>query len=329
MTQGSWPILVGMFGNRVGWFFSLLILVATCGFLAIIYKHGTDAAPPGPVGERAASYTMQLPIDPRSFATYMTEPIDAVESYKKAIAAYQENRRPFNAFVERGNLKSPDLTEIQPTMDLLLKARTAKNSGVFKDRPAELVTYDTDRPALKDLKTLGSIARKLGMLHRAADNRERAMEYFEATFALGIKLCEERLVFEEWEVGRDLMDVSHYFAEAAKSANRSESAERLQEFDQQFVPFYKKQIEPVQQTIFVARPYTGDILALATDSSESMWRVEAIFALGRCRFSADSRGDQAAANRVLQRLAQSTDPLTRLAAVQARDLKVEEFRKLR
>jgi tetratricopeptide (TPR) repeat protein len=318
-----------MFGNRVGWFFSLLIVVGTSGFLVLMYKHGTDASPPGPVGERAASYTMQLPIDPRSLATYMSEPADAVELYKKAIAAYQANPRPFNAFVDRGNLQSPELAEIQSTMDLLLKSRTAKNPGVFKDRPGELITYDTDRPALKDLKTLGSIARKLGMLYRAAGNREKAMEYFEATFALGAKLCEERLVFEEWETGRGLLDVSHYLAETAKEANQPAASERMQEFDQQFLPFYKKQIEPVQQTIFVTHPNTGDMLALATNAGESMWRVEAIFALGRCRFSGETRGDQAAANRVLQRLAQSADPLTRLAAVQARDLTVEQFRKLR
>lgn len=75
-------------------------------------------------------------------------------------------------------------------------------------------------------------------------------------------------------------------------------------------------------------PYPGDMFALADRASEVMWRVEAILALGRLKYSAERYGDQQGALAVVAGLSGSGDPRIRAAAIAARDLTVEQFRKL-
>ena len=63
-----------------------------------------------------------------------------------------------------------------------------------------------------------------------------------------------------------------------------------------------------------------------------MYRVEAIFAMGRMRFFAGANGrvgNQRGAMQELRRLAESSDPVIRRAASEARDLTIEEYRMLK
>ena len=60
-----------------------------------------------------------------------------------------------------------------------------------------------------------------------------------------------------------------------------------------------------------------------------MFRVEAIFAMGRMRFFAGENGrigNQRGAIQELKKLAEDPDPIIRLAATEARDLTIEQYR---
>jgi hypothetical protein len=139
-----------MFGNRLGWGISAAIVVCTTLLMWWLYTAGTQIAPPATVGLNAANYTMQLPLDPRSLATWMSEDQDAIVIYKEVIADYDAKTQAYNAYIERGRLNSPELRQIEKGVNLLVKASTMKRPGVFSDRPGELITYDSDRPALKE-----------------------------------------------------------------------------------------------------------------------------------------------------------------------------------
>ncbi|HEV8379394.1 MAG TPA: hypothetical protein VGP99_11135, partial [Tepidisphaeraceae bacterium] len=65
-----------MFGNRLGWGISAAIVVGTTLIMWWLYTAGSQIAAPGKVGLNAASYSMQLPLDPRSLATWMSEEQD-------------------------------------------------------------------------------------------------------------------------------------------------------------------------------------------------------------------------------------------------------------
>jgi len=320
-----------MFGNRIGWLLSLFIMMCTSGLLFFIYKKGTEPSPPTYVGLNAASYTCKLDIDPRSLATFMSESGDSSEQYKQAIDEYLANPQAFVDFSEKAKkATSPESQVVQQTTDLLVKASKISKGNVFVDRPQELIRYDNERPSLDAAIALGKAMIKLGMLYRAEKNPARAIEQFEGAFALGVRLFEERLVLSELIGGRELFAVSHYLKEQAEATNSSEKADALARFDQQFATFFKNQIDPVRNTLMVVEPNTGDVVALALNGGDPMWRVEATLALGRCRFSGHTRGDQVGATKCLrEKLATSSDPRIKLAAEKGLALTAEEFRKLR
>src|SRR2546423_5336994 len=132
-----------MFGNILGWAISGVILILTCVAMWFFYVAGAYLSPPGKVGQNAANYSMQLPLDPRSLASWMSEEGDAIAIYKGAIADYNAKTRHYNIYIERGKLNSAEYTEIEKGVNLLVSASTKKGPGVFKDRPGELITYDT------------------------------------------------------------------------------------------------------------------------------------------------------------------------------------------
>jgi hypothetical protein len=316
-----------MFGNRLGWGISAAIIVCTTLLMWWLYKAGSQIAAPGTVGLNAANYSMQLPLDPRSLATWMSEEQDAVAIYKEAIAEYNAKPRAYNAYIERGKLNSPEYAEIEKGVNLLIKASTMKRPGVFSDRPAELITYDSDRLALKEaLRTLGKTAMKVGRQLEVDKNISRAREIYRAVYSLGVKLYEERMVFDEWYEAREMLSVAKWLGEIAESGDEGA---RFKQVDDQILGFYKTKIEPVQNTIMVVNPQTGDVAALAVNGGDVMWRVEAVLALGRCRYVSPRAGDQFGATKLIDQLHNDPEPRVRLAASVAKSLTRQGIHKIR
>ena len=278
-----------MFGNRLGWGISAAIVLITTALMWWLYTAGSQIQDPGAVGRNAASYSMQLPLDPRALASWMTEEQDAIGIYKEAIADFNAHPQAYNIYIERGKLNSPEYAQIEKGVALLIKASTMKRSGVFSDRPQELITYDSDRPALKEaLRTVAKAAMKVGRQAEVEKNLSRAREIYRAVYSLGVKLYEERLVFDEWFEAREMLSVAKWLGEIAESADEGA---RFKQVDEQILGFYKSKIEPVQNTIMVLYPQTGDVAALATNGGDPMWRVEATLALGRCRYTSPRAGE--------------------------------------
>jgi hypothetical protein len=330
-----------MFGNRLGWGISAAIVITTVAIMWGLYTAGSQFEEPGAVGRNAAGYSMQLPLDPRSLATWMTEEQDAIAIYKEAIADFNSHPQAYNIYIERGKLNSPEYARIEKGVDLLVKAATMRRPGVFSDRPAELITYDTDRPALKEaLLTIGRTAKKVGRQIEIQEtqspeekkkNVSRAREIYRGVYSLGVKLYEERMVFDEWDVARETLSVTKWLAEIAES---SDEAARFKQVDDQILPFYKSKIEPVQTTIMVLRPEAvdrtwGDVAALAVNGGDLMWRVEAVLALGRCRYTSPRAGDQFGATKLIDQLITDPEPRVKLAATAAKGLTREGIHKLR
>src|SRR2546423_8635060 len=207
-----------MFGNRLGWGISAAIVVVTALLMSLLYKLGTQIAPPGTVGLNAANYTMQLPIDPASLATWMSEEQDAIAIYKEVIGEYDAKSRAYNGCIERGKFNSPEYAQIEKGVNLLVKASTMRRPGVFADRPAELITYDTDRPALKEaLRTVAKTAMKVGRQLELEKNVSKAREIYRGVYTLGVKLYEERLVFDEWYEVWEMLAVGKWMGAIADS----------------------------------------------------------------------------------------------------------------
>ncbi|HEX2972166.1 MAG TPA: hypothetical protein VHP11_07525 [Tepidisphaeraceae bacterium] len=306
-----------MFGNRLGWGISVVLIIVTVVALGWIYRQGTMPQRPSSIGMAADQWTLQMPIPPRSVVRCMTEPGDAMDLYRRAINAYQ-NRE--NRLIE------PTLSEVQESLNLIVEARKFAGRGVFANRPQELISYDRDRPELNALDALRKLAFKQGRRYQNDGKTAQAREVYEGMFVLGLKLHEERLVWDEWQIGRDLMAVSRYMAELAETPQEKKV---LEDFDAQWATFYRANIEKLQLAIFNPQPWTGDMAALASKCPEPMWRVEATLALGRCKYTGQTLGDQTGARRLVAKLVNDSDASVSLAAKLAKDLSVVDFRKLR
>jgi hypothetical protein len=314
-----------MFGNRLGWGISGVIYLMAGAFLWYLHHRGTAMIEPTAVGLAAKTYTMKLDIEPRAIATWMTDEGSGIDAYKEAIAEYRKNPRAYDQYDAK--LNTPSHEAVKPALNALIKARTLKGPGVFSDRKQGMITYDSDRPELKEvIFTLRDVSRKVGRLLQNSGEKQQARQLYEAMFTLGLKLWEERYVYDEMYEGRQWMLVSEWMAEMADS---SAEKSQLAAFEAQFPPFFKKHVDPPRGALARAYPHTGDAMALARNGGDRMWRVEGAFALGRCKFVAETAADQSGAKAELERLTADPDPHVALAAKLARDLTVEEFRILR
>jgi hypothetical protein len=107
---------------------------------------------------------------------------------------------------------------------------------------------------------------------------------------------------------------------------------RFADFNTARLKYNSDEIVPMWTIIGAIDPkriaeHSGDVFAIAKDSQERMWRVEAILQLGRLRYNAASGADQRAANRMLKKMAENeTDPIIRAAAKAAAELTIEKYR---
>ena len=324
-----------MLGNRLGWLLSLCIVTMTALFLWSIHYIGNRMPEPGPVGLNAASYTMTLPADPRTVATWMSEDLDATPLYHQAIAEHDANPRAFERYIQSGTLTSEDARLVEKAVQLLVQARTSKGTGgVFGHKPELVITYDVSRPALRSLRNVGRVAERMGRLNQTGGNPARAKEIYEGMYTLGIKLMEERLAYDEWSVGRNLL-MSKWIVELPEYSG---DAHRFNAVEQQFKLIGNNSIRPVYSWIYLLNPdpdsypahetWTGDMIAVATRGGDPMWRIEATLALGRARFQGARRGDQVSAEKTLKELVSDPNPFIQFAAKAARELTREELRKI-
>jgi hypothetical protein len=74
----------------------------------------------------------------------------------------------------------------------------------------------------------------------------------------------------------------------------------------------------------------GNVFLLAQQGKDHLWKTEAVLKLGRYKFNAGRASDQRAARRLLRAMAkdESLDPVTKAAATSARDLTIEDYRRL-
>lgn len=321
-----------MFGNRIGWGISAAMWAGAIAFLFLLYHQGTTMRPPGWVGQNASKWTFQLPVDPSTVATWMDQPGDATPLYAQAIAYYLEpdHRNAFYVYTQGSKpmAKSPERAVVEKGIAMLIAAGRMREGSIFANQPEKMITYDSDYPELEVIKTYYAAAMKTAAYDQQEKHADKAHEIYQALFSLGSRLYRERLAFEEWYVARELMSVTHPDF-LPKDSKDPTLADRCKRFDEQIGTFYQKFVEPVQITLKVARPSVPDCVALAQHGGDLMWRVEATLALGRCKYAAEFGPDINGAIATINELQSDPNPRVRLAAKLAKDLKIEDWRKLR
>lgn len=315
-----------MRGKRLGWSVVAALVILTVGGFHWVRKQLADVTPVTAfLADPAAALSLDHPMPPRS-VVLATQNCDAGEWYRHAIDLYLQNPTQYEMFMlrARGSAEVRTLEALGP----LLEAADCSTMTLFAASPDDVVRYG-ERPRLDAIRTIGRIANRVGALLVFEKRPEEARTYHRAAFALGAGLYTERITLDELLAGIELMSEASAGLLGAGSDDPALSAFRAAN-----IGFYENQIKPAQRILtsvdaaMIAR-HGGDVLYIAREGTERMWRIEAIFALGRMRYHAGRVGDQRAAERVLEQLEKDPDPLIRSAAEAARRLTIEQYRSLR
>lgn len=323
-----------MFGNRLGWAISVIIVLIAGYLMLLIYQAGLATPPTGWVQRVVKPFSVQG--DVTAVVPGMTKPGDSADFYRTAMADAKDNPDAYTALSKIDNM-APVAVAARPGLKALLAATDLTGMDLFKSNPQEVVNYDDDKPPLQQLQAVADGATRIALVAGTRDSAT-AEKYYAAVFSLGVKLARERVDFAEFSMGEELMGTGAAGLQSlASRAKRDDRLYTIRNFDSQRLTDYKLKIAPVWKVVSsiddasIAQ-HAGDEFQLAQDhNADVMWRVEATLKLGRIRFNANRRGDQVNAMRVLKKMAaDDKEPAAvQTAAAAGRDLTIAQYRLLR
>ena len=343
-----------MVGNRLGWLISAaMVVVVVVGLttLGIVVGRSRERQTEKKqerqqnaqfdtmtiIGQRARAWKLQPAIPPRAIAqAWMTESGDPAPLYRQAIKEYNAAPRFFENYkaTATDDLPFTQREQIDRVMNLLIKASRLSGRGVIPDEADKLISYDPDISSLKALRTMGEVAAGYAWFWKNKKNDPaKAWELYQARFSLGTHLFEERITAKELVLAHQMLAIGRTMQADARS---EEQKQKLDEFNRKWAEFWELDV----MRIYPGALYRNDLnvydmVALATQGTEMLWRVEATLALGRCRHSCQDYKTQQIydnarhdADKTIQALINSGDPYIKLAAQAASKLTVEEWRKM-
>jgi hypothetical protein len=322
-----------MWGNTLGWTISAVLVACMLYGVHLVNQAGRVSGPTSFGTDPSHLASVALPVSPQTVMQF-TDSTDSGPTYRKAIDEYRSRRAAYDAFADAGKVQ--EIAHL-PALDALVRAAPSSRARLFIDHPEEIVVYVKPRPALEALRELGKLSVRAGLLLQKTDS-VAATNYHEAAFSLGAKLFDERLTSEEMLAGLELMsEGSAGLSRIAQTNDDRPRAAAIASFDLGRKDYYNNQIMPMLRVLTsiddrLVTEHAGDYFYLASNAGDRVWRVEAIFAIGRMRFfvGANGRvGDQAGASKRLKQFADDPDPVIRAAASAGRDLTIEEYRQIR
>ncbi|HTL30143.1 MAG TPA: hypothetical protein VL282_13015 [Tepidisphaeraceae bacterium] len=314
-----------MWGNTLGWIISIILLAGMILGLRAIDSLRQISLPTDFGKDPKTLAKIQLPVSP-SQVVAMNDPADPGPIYRQAIDDYLANRDKYEDISFK-----PTKAEDVKGVELILSATEKSAMKLFIERPEEIVNVEPEKPALKALERLGTFTLQIGL--RQKDPKE-AIRYAEAAFALGAKLFNERLTVAEMRLGLDLMTQgARMIASQAEKSGDKPRADAAQQFSSAQGSYYQSNLQPVMNVLMSIDPkivgeHPGDLFFIARNADERVWRVAAIFALGRLRFFAGEGGmlgDQRGAGKVLAELSNDKDPVIATAAKSAASMTREQY----
>ncbi|HEV2294248.1 MAG TPA: hypothetical protein VGR35_10350 [Tepidisphaeraceae bacterium] len=322
-----------MWGNRLGWAISAVIATVVISSLTFYARGASTVSPPTLFGFEAADDDLAIAVPAQSVIGELT-PCDAAQPYSESLALYRREPNVYDD-VAAGTSRTSDLSQL-PAIQRLIEGAHCQHMSLFTGDPGRVVQYG-EPPDIEALRTIGRAAVRVGLSLQTAKRSADAIRCYEAAFALGAKLYDERLTYREMMVGMELMGeagvVLSRLTFATGDTARSEAA---QKYESARRSTFTSKVQPVAQKLIsidrnVVGRHVGDMFYLAGHAKERMWRVEAILALGRMQYfvgEGGRRADQRGATRHLKQHAMDKDPAIRAAAKAALELTREQMRTL-
>ena len=321
-----------MWGNALGWSISAVwVLLVSSGLGYLNYAAQSVSSRTEFSADANNADQIELPVPPQTVLAGMTGSTGAGPIYRRAIEQYRENSYAYDQFARIGRI---DQIEKLPAFKTLAEATSSASADIFASHPADIVNYENEKQPLTALVSLANGACHAALLIDKQQPAE-ALKLYEAVFALGQKLYQERLCYAELDAGLTMMaQGSTMIGKNAEATGDKARAERAKQFDQSRKLYVNQRIFPALRVIGSADQATlerhaGDVFYFARHAGDRMWRVEAILKLGRYRYNAGRIGDQRSTGKAIRELLNDPDPVIKTAAAAARDLTAEQYRMLR
>ena len=316
-----------MWGNRLGWTISAVLVVVAAGLGYWLLTLGQASAPTGELTAAAAAVPFKLADVARPLLPPPAAGGNAGERYRAAADDCLAHRAAYDALAHATDYRPADAERLAGLADLLAAAELP-NMDLYRSRPELIVNYDAKVPSLDALDTVGRAAAQVALLAAFDKDYDAAGRYGRAVLALGVNLYRERVTFGELSAGLSMMAVgSAGLRDAAERRHDPVAAAgpvaldqaRLAEFEQ-----LKKAWAILSgQGEANIEAHTGDFFQLAADASvDPMWRTEAVRRLGRVQRNAAKASDNLRATTVLRAMAAdpALPPAVRQAAIAGRDM---------
>jgi hypothetical protein len=317
-----------MWGNRLGWGISGVILMMIAGAVYLLAE-SVAATPPTDLGRNPANLAaLDVPMPPPDLFPEPADNTDAGDVYRQFIHVYESDPKAADDF-QRASNASASIPAVPELAEVLTRATTSKRMSLFATSPGEVINYD-EKPALDDLDQAVSSAARIALIVGKKDPA-KARPYLDGLMALGRHLARERVRYEELRIGLAAMEMAaDNIASLQPTSARGQSAAA---FSARIKDFRKQHIDPIWPALGTIdkdklEQHAGDIIVFAQSSQERMWRIEALIAMGRFKLSTGV-GNQTAARRALHTLVNDPDPRVAMAAVAARDVTRETLRQAR
>jgi hypothetical protein len=309
-----------MWGNSTGWGISGAIVLLAFFVGLWMYQAAQVTAPTALSTTEANLQPLAIPIP--SGVVDMTQSGDAGDLYRRAIDGFKETAAA--EFVQNPNGAPPE------SIDLVLQGSNLSQCNLFVKKPAELVNYDRQHDAVDTLAVLETDVATAGMKLCATGNTAEGKKYLQAAFALGAKLANERVTYDEYSKGLGFMNGA--LEELANYASPDEKA-RLLAAESALVDYDKDHVSPIYTAISsiqqdVIAIHAGDTFKFAADSKDRMIRVEALLAMGRLHYDAARNADQIRCVHIASQYVNDPDPAVAAAAQAAKDLTPANYNRI-
>lgn len=317
-----------MWGNRIGWGISvvevLIFALIIWGFL----KLGELTPPTAFIKDPVLTQPVALPVEPQTIVP-MDQAGDAGPLYRQAIDDYHANQDRYDALLTASR---PDLSPNLAGLKAVVDAAPLRQMTLFEKSPGGALAYTLrEMGDLEALGKVGELTSRLALFHAVNGNKQRARQLFEAAFALGAKMYQERVSYAELSRGLGLM------AGAAEGLRKhvaeGDEVQKLTAFIDGYRD-YRPRLLSVQEKINSISPrisyrHAGDVFhIIRTPDYDRMWRAEALMKAGRYRFDAGRAADQRGVQRIVEPYLDDPDPVIRHAANTALNLTQAEYMKL-
>ncbi len=324
-----------MWGNRAGWIASAVLVLI---FVALVYTIAGTNDPTDPTDDFMEKlHPLTLKVNPESLVS-ANDSGDAGPLYAQAVEEFKAHKDLY-----MGKTPPPAGSPL-PAFDLLVQAAHKSQMSMFSSNPGQLIDYNNVHPQLEAMQQLGLACIRhgfrLGKVPKAssqpasADQVARGVQLVEAGFALGTKMYNERVTYQEFVAAVSVLSEGSVTLASILGASDARRAHSFSMLHDELLAS-QKDYSYIFSTLHSIDPKfnaqaAGNVFYLVNPKNRAkvdrMWTVEALRTLGRFRWSdVGIAANQRMANRRCKELANDPDPLVKQAAILGRDLTAEQY----